>query len=440
MEGNHLVMRAHILRTVALNLLLIGCTEAPTSGNDAAALPTKDAPLGEDAGFDSGAKDATIDVPAAPDRVAIDAPVDHPETALDRVEVDALPPTPDVETTPADVGLDTGGCPTGQTMCGTACVTLATDPLNCGSCGTACPTRHLCNAGACTGEQRSCPPEGGSGCGVVEITGGTFAQGDATLPAYTNASPVQPSITVSDFAVDAYEVTVGRFRRFWDAGHPGLTADVVYPGGIVPWIRSDYDIATEPSNIPTLGCDWTRTVMDREFLPLVCIDVATAQCFCVWDGGRLPTESEWEYLAKARPIEGLPSPRRYPWGNDQANTQCVVAQFGIACPGDETRGYAFREVGSYPAIGGIYDLAGNVEELTASGFADYSVPAVWGGRPQIDPFATDRRNSAGRFVYRGGRFREQDYNRMNSSARDRLPGDQRGGAIGFRCARSRPHS
>jgi formylglycine-generating enzyme required for sulfatase activity len=54
----------------------------------------------------------------------------------------------------------------------------------------------------------------------VEVSGGTFAQGDATLPVYVRASPVQSMITVSDFAIDACEVTVGRFRRFWAAGHP----------------------------------------------------------------------------------------------------------------------------------------------------------------------------------------------------------------------------
>jgi formylglycine-generating enzyme required for sulfatase activity len=327
----------------------------------------------------------------------------------------------------------------GSTMNGCE-VNLRSDPSHCGTCTNECPVRRFCTAGACTGEQRSCPAAGERGCGLVEITGGTFTQGDAMLLPEMYASPVQPMITVSDFAVDAYEVTVGRFRRFWDAGHPDLTADVPYPGGPGRWILGEYDRVTEPDNEPALGCDWSRANVGREFLPLVCIDAATAQCFCVWDGGRLATESEWEYLAKARPIEGFPTPRRYPWGNHTEKTQCVVAQFGILCPGARELGYGFREVGSYPPIGGIYDLAGNVEELTASRLAEYWEPSVWGGIPRMDPFAPAARNSLGRFVFRGGGFWEENFNRMNTSSRRPLAGDQRGGAVGFRCVRSRSRS
>jgi formylglycine-generating enzyme required for sulfatase activity len=251
---------------------------------------------------------------------------------------------------------------------------------------------------------------------------------------------VQPSITVSDFAVDAYEVTIGRFRRFWDAGHPNLSADVAYPGGIIPWFVTRFDVVTEPQTIRGLGCDWSSEGGGHELLPLVCVDVATAQCFCVWDGGRLPTESEWEFLAKARPIDGLPSPRRYPWGNEQAGAQCTIAQFGLTCPGDRSTGFAFREVGSYPSIGGIYDLSGNVEELTASAYADYGQTSVWGGVPRVDPFANDVRSSSGQFVVRGGGFWQENFNWMSSSARSSLSGAERAGSIGFRCVRSRPRS
>ncbi|MCC7023665.1 MAG: hypothetical protein IT338_12625 [Thermomicrobiales bacterium] len=47
-----------------------------------------------------------------------------------------------------------GPCPTGQTQCGTACVDLATNPSNCGACGTVCPPcgkrrRPECQGGTC---------------------------------------------------------------------------------------------------------------------------------------------------------------------------------------------------------------------------------------------------------------------------------------------------
>ncbi len=36
-------------------------------------------------------------------------------------------------------------------------------------------------------------------------------------------------VTVSNYALDAYEVSVARFRRFWEAGHPGVAAPVQEP-------------------------------------------------------------------------------------------------------------------------------------------------------------------------------------------------------------------
>jgi len=72
----------------------------------------------------------------------------------------------------AAVGVTFSSCPQGEGSCdGTTCVTLATDPNNCGGCGTLCPSTHsatgavlaqgTCVAGVCglqcaTGNQQ-CP-------------------------------------------------------------------------------------------------------------------------------------------------------------------------------------------------------------------------------------------------------------------------------------------
>ena len=40
-------------------------------------------------------------------------------------------------------------CPTGQTFCGGKCIYVASDPANCGGCGTVCPGALACIDGSC---------------------------------------------------------------------------------------------------------------------------------------------------------------------------------------------------------------------------------------------------------------------------------------------------
>ena len=64
-----------------------------------------------------------------------------------------------------EAGICTGAaaCPSGQSLCGGACRNLATDPQNCGSCGRTCAPGQTCAAGVCAGAA-TCP-SGQSLCG-----------------------------------------------------------------------------------------------------------------------------------------------------------------------------------------------------------------------------------------------------------------------------------
>ena len=42
------------------------------------------------------------------------------------------------------------GCAAGETLCGSVCVDLLFDELNCGACGSACPTGQTCLRGVCS--------------------------------------------------------------------------------------------------------------------------------------------------------------------------------------------------------------------------------------------------------------------------------------------------
>jgi formylglycine-generating enzyme required for sulfatase activity len=107
-----------------------------------------------------------------------------------------------------------------------------------------------------------------------------------------------------------------------------------------------------------------------ESLPIICVNWFEAEAFCIWDGGRLPTEAEWNYAAG-----GGSEQRTYPWGSTAPD--CSFANFrdGVSCAGT---GVANR-VGSESTKGdgryGQSDLAGNVWEWTQDWWnGSYPVP------------------------------------------------------------------
>ncbi|MCP4247194.1 MAG: formylglycine-generating enzyme family protein, partial [bacterium] len=180
---------------------------------------------------------------------------------------------------------------------------------------------------------------------------------DADVGGNANEQP-EHDATVASYVLDRFEVTVGRFRKFVDqySGTPPASGAGQHPLIAGSGWQSTWD-AMLPDSQAALISDlkyqqptWTDTPgVEARAINNVSWYVAFA--FCVWDGGRLPTEAEWEYAAA-----GGTENRLYPWGGAAAVDQANYSDSG---------NNRFIVVGSYPSGQGRWgqdDLAGGMSE------------------------------------------------------------------------------
>ncbi len=189
---------------------------------------------------------------------------------------------------------------------------------------------------------------------------------------------------VAAFCLDLTEVTVEDYAACAKAG---MCSDDV---GIARKQGQDLGIQR---------CNWFITT--RREHPMNCVDWATATSYCEAQGGRLPTEEEWEWAAR-----GGSDARPYAWG--------VVEPEGQPCWSKGSKRNDTCAVGTSPEDQGRFgqlDLAGNVSEWTASGF------------------------DAGQRVTRGGNWYNWSPRLVAVPARGGLDPAERTDTVGFRCAR-----
>ena len=141
---------------------------------------------------------------------------------------------------------------------------------------------------------------------------------------------------------------------------------------------------------------------------------------------RLPTEAEWEYVARA----GTTSPFSF---GDRANASNgnFRGVYPIAAREKSNEGghYGSRPVGSYSANAfGLYDIHGNVGEWTLDHFG-----ARLNGGSLTDPRP---REDGRRVAVRGGSSGDFAI-RVRSAAREEILPETKGNAIGFRVVLAR---
>lgn len=237
--------------------------------------------------------------------------------------------------------------------------------------------------------------------GEVCVPAGTFRMGSDAPNlggGYVGHGPEHTVIT-SAYVLDAYEVTVARYRACVSAGS-----------------------CPAPSTALGQGCTYTQQPDARELHPVTCVAWQQAQAFCAWDGGRrLPTEAEWERAARG------PSAWSYAWG-DTFDCTRAVAGGGSQCP--EHAGVSPKAVGSAAAgvsPEGAYDLIGNASEWVQDWFGPYGSVTV------TDPTGPTTGSTR---IQRGGSWQTRSADAVAYGRRAESPAAI--GAFSFRCARGVP--
>jgi len=284
--------------------------------------------------------------------------------------------------------------------------------------GKCIPTAACCGPCSCDGLPRTCGPNRDEDCCTsILVTGGTFNRdNDPTYPA-----------TINDFHLDRFEITVGRFSRFIAAGQglqssaPQLgsgknDSDGNDPGWDPAW---NTHLATTAQTFATnVQCINATFVSGDDVLPMNCITWYEAYAFCIWDGGRLPTEAEWTYVAAGG--GGADGQRLYPW-SVPPSSEIVDGTYAI----NSVRAPA--KVGSRSPKGdGKWmqaDLVGNVAEWVADYAGDYPLPC----NNCANRIVSERR------VARGGDWTLPPLE--NNLSKAQLVLDWREGVYGARCAR-----
>jgi sulfatase modifying factor 1 len=149
-----------------------------------------------------------------------------------------------------------------------------------------------------------------------------------------------------------------------------------------------------------------------------CINWYEAYAFCIWDGGRLPTQAEWTYAAAGG--GSTDGQRIFPWSVPPGSTT-VDATYSV----NSARGPA--SVGSRSPRGdgkwNQADLVGNLAEWLVDYAGEYPVPC----------YNCTNGAVAARRVVRGGDWTLGPMDNLNSQGQ--VMPDTREGLYGARCAR-----
>ena len=236
----------------------------------------------------------------------------------------------------------------------------------------------------------------------------------AATPAAPPPGPVAPQVRTKVNAADGQTymwIPPGRFSMGCSAGDAECQPDELPVHAVR--IRRGYWLArTEVTNTqyekrmkPT-----QRAAGAGGNHPVVSLDWSEAKAYCAAIGGRLPTEAEWEYAARAG------SPERY------YDTLSEVAWYERNS-GDHSHPVGQKEPNAF----GLHDMLGNVYEWVLDRYYNQYDDS---GEEVVEPLAPNASATA-----RGGAWHSEGKD-VRVSNRFGAPPDYADANVGFRCALS----
>jgi len=223
------------------------------------------------------------------------------------------------------------------------------------------------------------------------------------------------------FAIGKLEITVAQFRRFVEANE-GYQTEAEKRDGCDVW--KDGAWVREYASWRTIRLE------QSDDLPVVCVSLKDVWDYTAWlskqtgKAYRIPTDSEWEYAARAGAT--TPSLNGDCMSSDQANGKGTYDYNGCGLEPDGTSSVGSRNGNSW----GLFDMDGNVWEWTCLAYDDYKRGS------EKECFDRDIEKAGLRVAVRGGgRIGGEDWSRyMPFANRSWIPTSNRSDDLGFRLA------
>ena len=258
---------------------------------------------------------------------------------------------------------------------------------------------------------------------MIKVNGGTFEMGSDTSDEDNPNNIPAHDVSLSDYYIAKYEVTVELFKKFIEATNYKTDADRL--GGSYLWGRGFWEITKDVN----WECGVDGRLLHESDYDHAVIHVSRndAVAFCTWlkqKTGmpfRLPTEAEWEYAAKGGDVAN-----NYPYsGSEFVDEVAWYRDNSYEINSDDNTNYGVHKVGEkLPNELGVYDMTGNVMEWCND------IYGIYIGGSQMNPIGEV---DGDHYILRGGSWFD-DANECTVSSRVDVTPNTRRFNSGFRLA------